>query len=311
MIISPKGKLLTLNASELIKYGVADLILQPAKLVPITGEEEAKGQWPADKTLLFTYPYFKNIVHATIDEYQMDWKTRFFVFLAQPAVSSILFLGLMIGFYMEMSTPGFGLAGTVAVTCLFFIILSSLSLQIASWLELILLLAGISILFVEVFVLPTFGLLGFIGIVFFLAGLFGMMLPGIGQMSFEFDTQTFNAAGEFVLERLAWLCGALLIGLGVIVALARYLTPSFAGFRRFVLTGHEQEGYRAGESPESLPAIGTKGTVLSTLRPAGKVKVDDRIFDAISRGILIEKGESIVVDQIDGNTLVVKKEIES
>ena len=109
-----------------MEYGVADILLLPAKLPPITEEEQAQGKWPADKSLLFTYPFFQKYAkEIVIDEYLPDWKERFFALLSHPIVSSLLFLGLVLGFYLELSTPGFGAAGTLAVTCLFLIILSS------------------------------------------------------------------------------------------------------------------------------------------------------------------------------------------
>ena len=222
-------------------------------------------------------------------------------------VSSLLFLGLVVGLYMELSSPGFGLAGTLAVTCLFLIILSSFALEIGNWLELILLLTGLAILFIELFVLPTFGLLGFIGILFFLVGLFGMMLPGIGSVSYEVDTHTLNAAGEAFFEKLAWLCGTLVVAFGIILLLARYVTPTLAGFSRFVLTGREQEGYIAGVNPQSLPQPGAEGEVAATLRPAGKVMIRDQLYDAISPGSFIEKGEKVEVVRLDGSVIVVNK----
>lgn len=307
IIISPKGKLLTLNAEQLINFGVADIALPPQKLEFITASEKEKGEWPASKALLFKYSFFEKIPNAVIDAYTMDWKTRFFVFLAHPVVSSLLFLGLMIGFYMEMNTPGFGLAGTLAVTCLFLIILSSFALELANWLELILLLTGLVIILVELFVLPTFGVLGFIGIIMFLAGLFGMMLPGIGSVHYEVDTHTLNAAGQAFFERLAWLCGTLVLAFAIILILARYVTPNLAGFSRFVLVGHEQEGYIAGDNPQTLPQPGARGEVISTLRPAGKVAINDTIYDAISPGSFIEKGEPIVVERLEGSVIVVNK----
>ena len=208
-LLSTKGKLLTLDAEQALKYGVADFMVPPTKTTPLTPAEEEAGRWPANKTALMHLPFFEKIPQAQIEAYRMNWKMRFLAFLASPAVSSLLFLGLAVGFYLEMSTPGFGLAGTVAVVSLFLIILSSFALEVGNWLELILLLAGVAIILVELFLLPTFGLLGFIGILFFLVGLFGMMLPGLSSLSFEIDTQTFNAAGEMVFERLAWLAGRL------------------------------------------------------------------------------------------------------
>ncbi len=303
--IKPKGKLLTLTAEQMMRYGVADILVPPAKLVPITAEEIEKGSWPASKNLLFTTPYFEKFSHATIDEYRMDWKGRFFAFLSHPLISSLIFLGMILGFYIEINTPGFGLPGTVGVTCLFLIILSSFALEIANWLELIFLLSGLSILMLELFVLPTFGLLGFIGILLFFAGLLGMMLPGLGSIHYEFDSQTFNAAGEVFIQRLAWVSGTLLAGFILILILSRYMTLNLGPLRRFVLVGHEQEGYSAVDKGSDLPSAGSEGVTLTALRPSGKIIVSDKIYDAISYGIFIEKDKKIVVDRVEGGTIVV------
>lgn len=311
IVISPKGKLLTLSAEESFKLGVADILLLPEKLEPITTAEKSKGKWPASKMLLFHQPFFKQIPDAMIDAYEMDWKTRFLVLLSSPMVSSILFLGLVLGFYMEISTPGFGLAGSIALLCLFLIGLSSYALDVVNTLEVILLLAGLVFVAIDLVFIPTFGFLGLVGIVLFLIGLFGMMLPGIGSVNFEYDTKTFNAAGEVFIQRLAWLCGTLVVALASIIFLARYTMPNFRGFQRLVLSGNEQDassGYFAGADPNKLPPAGSKGTVLATLRPAGKVQISDRIYDAISNGDFIEKGTPIVVVKIDGSVIVVDKE---
>lgn len=166
-IIKIKGKLLTLTAQQLIDYGVADLLLLPQRLEPITAKEREEGRWPASKMLLFHQPFFDQIPHAIIDSYQMDWKTQFFAILANPVVSSILMLGLLVGAYVEITNPGVSLPGTIAAICLFLIVLSSFSFEISNWLELIFLLVGLAIILVEVFILPTFGLLGFFGILLF------------------------------------------------------------------------------------------------------------------------------------------------
>lgn len=310
VIISPKGKLLTLNAEQLIKYGVADLLLSPLYTEPITGEELAQGKWKANKMLMFQYPFFKSIPQPVVDSYRMDWKTRFFVILANPVVSSLLFLGMMIGFYLELSTPGFSLPGSVAIICLFLIVLSSFALEIGNILELILLITGFVVILVELFVLPTFGLLGFVGVIFFLTGLFGLMLPGIGSISFEFDTQTFNAAGEAAIERLAWLSVTIVVGLIIISALARYVVPSFSAWSRLILKGSEQEGYIAVEAPAQLPPVGSKGEAMTPLRPAGKIMIQEAIFDAVSAGSFIEKGEKIFIERLDGSTIIVNTLLE-
>lgn len=310
-ILSSKGKLLTLNSKQLIDLGVADIYLPPTKLNPITPEELTQGVWSASKELLFEYPFFASIPNAVINAYKIDWKTQFFMYLSNPIISSFLLLGFMISMYVEITTGGFGLAATVALTCLFLIILSSFALEIANWLEVILLLTGLAILLVEIFILPTFGLLGFIGIILFLAGLFGLMLPGLSSMSFDFDTQSFNAAGEAAISHFIWICGTFLLGLLIILLMTQYFFPKIGLFKRFVLSGHEQDaslGYIAGETPEKLPKQGEKGEVIATLRPAGKVLIHDTVYDAISAGNFIEKGTKIVVVRIEGSVVIVNEE---
>lgn len=308
ILISPKGKLLTLNAEELMNYGVADILLLPKQLPLITNEERESGHWMFKKELLHEYPFFSAIPEAEIDEYKMDWKTRFFSFLANPVVQSALFLGLLLGFYLEMNTPGFGLPGGIALTSLALIVLSSFSQELASWFELILLVIGLGIILVELFILPTFGFLGFIGVAFFLFGLFSLMLPGIGAVNFDYDTKTFNAAGEAFLSRLTWLSATLILGLGIIYFLARYFMPSFGGFQKFVLKGHEQyasQGYVAG--PTNLPSAGERGKALTQLRPAGKILINGVIYDALSSGKYIAIDANIIVTRIEGSSVFVNE----
>ena len=219
-------------------------------------------------------------------------------------------MGLIIGAYIELNNPGLTLPGTVAATSLFLIILSSFSLEIANWLELILLLTGLMFILVELFLLPTFGLLGIIGVVFFIVGLFAMLLPGLDSVSFEYDTKTLNAAGHYFFQRLAWLSGALILSFLIIAILARYVFPGFHAFNRFVLVGHEQNaanGFVAGMDPENLPQVGARGDVLATLRPAGKIMIQDHIYDAISTGDFIDAGESIIVIKLEGSVIFVNR----
>lgn len=310
IVISSKGKLLTLDAQEMLKYGVADFLLFPGKRFLLTEQEEISGKWPAEKTLLFQHAFFQNIPHGIVDVYQMDWKTQFFVFLATPAVSSLLLLGLMLGIYMEMSAVGFGVAGTIASFCLFLIILSHLSLEIANWLEVILFFTGILIIAVDLFVLPTFGLFGLLGALLAIGGLFAMMLPDIGAVKFDVDTQTLNAAGEAVIQRLGWLSGTIVLGFISMLLLGRYFAPSLNVFDRLVLRGQEQEaakGYVAGIDSAKLPPIGVKAVAFTPLRLSGKISIGNTIYDAMSSGYFIEKGQMVTVVRIEGSVIVVEE----
>lgn len=309
IVISPKGKLLTLNAEQMMEYSVAEVLLPPEKMGVITDVERDEGRWPAKKMLLFSSPDFKKFSNGTIIPYQMDWKSKFFAFLAQPMVSSLLLLGVMMGFYMELSAPGFGLPGAIGVISLILIMLSSYALEIANWLEVVLLLIGLILILTDLFILPTFGLLSFFGLACFLAGLFGLLIPGLDAVDYEFDTHTFNAAGEVVLNRIAWFSATILFCFALMALFARYLMPSFAGMNKFVLTGNEQDaskGYFAGEDPANMPAAGKTGVVFADLRPSGKVVIDGQIWEAMSLSAFVEKGKDIIVVGSEGSALVVK-----
>ena len=308
-IITAKGKLLTLNADQMTQLGVADIFLEPTPVEPITELEREQGFWPAKKSRLFSHPFFAAIPDATIDPHEMNWQTHFFAFLATPAVASFLFLGMMLGFYMELNTPGFGLAGSIAIGCLFLITLSSFSVEAANMLELIIVLVGLVLIGVELFVLPGFGVVGALGVVLFIGGIFAMMLPNLGEVTFDFDSDTWNAAGEEFMLRLTWLTATFLVGIVSIGLLARYAAPKMPWLNKLILQGHEQtaeEGYVAGKLQEKLPELGDTGEVIATLRPAGKVMVGDEVYDAVSDGVFIEKGTKIIVRELRGNKLYVE-----
>src|SRR3972149_7644338 len=122
-IISRKGKLLTLNAEQLMTYKVADFMVPATPVAAITIQEEKAGSWPAAKNPLFHEPFFAKIPQAFIISYS-DWKIGFFAFLAHPFIASILVMGLIIGIYLELSCPGLVLPAAAAIICLAFLILS-------------------------------------------------------------------------------------------------------------------------------------------------------------------------------------------
>ncbi|MCB1149531.1 MAG: serine protease, partial [Chlamydiia bacterium] len=309
IVVSAKGKLLTLNANQIMEYGVGDIKMEPAKRPLITTDERSAGKWPANKMLLFHQPFFKSIPNATIDSYKPDWKTSILTYLASPIVASALFMGLLIGFYVEINTPGFGLPGAIGLTCLFLIILSSYSIDAVNWLELILIGIGVALILVDLFLIPSFGIVGGLGILLALGGLFALMIPGLENIDYEFDTGTFNAAGEYALRRLAWLSGGFIVSLVIVGLLARYLFPLLAPYSRFVLAGSEQTGYTAGISVQELPAVGSRAEALTDLRPTGKIEFEGKEFEAMSEGSYIEKGSALRVTRHEGNVLYVERDV--
>ena len=140
ILISDRGKLLTLNAKQLIDLGVAEYRVDHPVSYLKSMENEALT-WPAKKMPIFQQPYLEKIPHAVMISYE-DWRITFFTVLSNPVIMSLLFIGLVIGFYIEINTPGFGVPGSIGVACLVLILLASFSIEAIHWIELIILAAA-------------------------------------------------------------------------------------------------------------------------------------------------------------------------
>jgi membrane-bound serine protease (ClpP class) len=306
MIIVEKGKLLTLNAKQLMEYGVADFEVSSVALPEITEKEKEEGIWPAKKMLVFQQPYLAQIPHAMILDYH-DWRIAFFTILSHPVVTSLLFIGLIIGLYIEINTPGFGIPGSIGIGCLALIVLSSFASQAVNWIEIIILCIGLILLALELFVIPGFGITGILGIVLTIIGLFALMLPGIGRFNL-FDLETFYLVGFSFVERLAWLCGSLIFATVVIILLAKFFSHRYFRFSKLILKGEQEtkEGYISGIPREMMPNEGDLGETVTPLRPSGKVHIGENLFDAITQGGYLESHVAVEVIRIEGSKVVVR-----
>ena len=303
MLISGKGKLLTLNGQQMIDLGVADFMVPIASVGMITDNEWEKGIWPASKNLVFQEPFFAQIPHAVMIDYH-DWRVGFFTVLTHPVIASLLFIGLVIGLYIEINTPGFGFPGSIALGCLALILLSSFASHAINWIEIIILTIGLILLALELFVIPGFGITGILGIILTIIGLFALMLPGIDKLNF-LEPETFRLVGETFVERLAWLFGGLVFAIIVIILMARFFSDRYFRFSKLILKG-EQEGYVSGIPKEMMPEVGALGETVTPLRPSGKVHIGENMFDAMSQGDFVEKNTPVEVLKIEGSKVIVK-----
>ena len=67
----------------------------------------------------------------------------------------------------------------------------------------------------------------------------------------------------------------------------------------------KDKGFVSRDLPKDL--MYQRGQAVSDLRPAGKVSINDRIYDVISEGEFIQKGEMVEVISISNNSLMVRK----
>ncbi|WP_063552133.1 NfeD family protein [Burkholderia territorii] len=119
--------------------------------------------------------------HAPLVVLAPDWRSRFLSIIADPNVALILLTIGIYGLFFEFANPGFVLPGVAGTICLL-IGLFAMQLLPISYAGLGLVLLGLGCLVAEAF-LPTFGVLGFGGIVSFTIGALMLIdtdVPGYG-----------------------------------------------------------------------------------------------------------------------------------
>ncbi|AKM03296.1 NfeD family protein [Burkholderia pyrrocinia] len=163
----------SLSANEARTQHVVDLIaLDPADLARQLDGHSATTT--AGTVRLAT-------AHAPLVVVEPDWRSRFLSIIADPNVALILLTIGIYGLFFEFANPGFVLPGLVGTICLL-IGLFAMQLLPISYAGLGLVLLGLGCLVAEAF-LPTFGVLGFGGIVSFTIGALMLIdtdVPGYG-----------------------------------------------------------------------------------------------------------------------------------
>ncbi|MDB5782330.1 nodulation protein NfeD [Caballeronia mineralivorans] len=169
---------------------------------------------------------------AVVVTIQPDWRSRFLATITDPIVALILITIGLYGLFFEFANPGLALPGVAGAISLM-LGLFALQLLPVDFAGLGLILLGIAFLVAEIF-LPTFGTLGFGGIVAFAMG---------ALMLFRTDTPGYG------------IPVALVVGLTIATALFVFVVSSVAlrARRRPVVSGAEAMLGSIGEMLEDVP----------------------------------------------------------
>ena len=268
-----KGKLLTLTTEEALKHKVADFRAETLESV-------------LDQL---------GLAGAQARRVSPNWAEDLVRFLTNPIVSSLLMTVGMLGIFLEIRTPGFGLPGALGIASLALFFWGHWLVQLAGWEEMLLVASGIVLLVLEIFVIPGFGLAGIAGIGALLAGLSLSLIGG-------------GATWEFVAMALGRVLISVFLALVASLLLLRFL-PRLPFGRQLIL----ETGLAVGEGYASAPEsdnrwLGKSGTARSPLRPAGIAVIDGERVDVVSDGEFIDVGMPIFVTRVDGNRIVVRRQ---
>jgi membrane-bound serine protease (ClpP class) len=222
------------------------------------------------------------------------WWEHVVRFLTWWPIKTLLFVIGVVALAMVFASPGHGLPEVVALVCLGTVFFGSYLIGLADHVEALLFVVGAVLLGLELFT-PGFGVLGVAGCA---------LIAGSLLLSFQ----------KFVLPRtpVEWdlfrlnLLRTVLAGVGSLVALtlvARF-APRFGPFRRLALEATLPAALEPTAAQELAP-VGTSAESVTVLRPVGKVRVGQDVFDAVAEEGWIDAGAPVVVISHRAGQLVV------
>lgn len=222
--------------------------------------------------------------------------------LMSSVLQGILIMLIVGGIYFELQTPGVGFPLVVAITAavLYFAPLYIDGLA-ANW-EILIFLIGLVLIALEIFVVPGFGITGISGIVLVVAGL---TLSMLNNVVFDFKSVETHALGKALLT----VTGGILLAFLLVIYLSSKI-GSKGIFSKVALdkTLDKSSGF-IGVSMSPKELVGREGIASTVLKLSGKVRVDDKIYDAVSEDGFIEKGTRVSIIRYETGQLYVVKAI--
>jgi membrane-bound serine protease (ClpP class) len=211
-------------------------------------------------------------------------------FLAYPAITAILLIIGLIGIYVEVRSPGFGVPGILGVTALTLFFLGHVSSGASDWGPMVIFFVGVMLMALEIFVIPGFGVVGILGIICVMISLFG-------AFGFENIETAVNVVGISILSAIA-----------ISILLSIYILPKSTLFKRITLsTSQESDAGYSAPHQEDQSLLGKIGIVHSKLRPSGSIIIDEKHYDATATEEFIEPGTKVKVVSLTGFQLTVKE----
>ena len=266
------GKLISLTTEQAIKYRIAD------------------GTAESIEALMDTLSYGS----FEVKESSENWSESIVRFLTNPVVASLLTTFGFLGILFELQSPGWGIPGFVGLTCLILSLSVSYIAQLATMSDMIFILTGLSLILLEMLVIPGFGIVGIGGIGFMLYGLYLLLLPEV-------------PVGEEVLGQamdgfLIGLVGAII---GIVLLGKLMIRSKFWEQLTAPSSQKKDQGFSNTQGWEDLQ--GKLAITDTDLHPSGWINIDNQRIFVLSEGGFIEKGKEVAILSVDGNRVLVRE----
>jgi membrane-bound serine protease (ClpP class) len=217
------------------------------------------------------------------------------------AIGPLLLLAGIIGVYIELKTPGFGIPGIIGLVSFVFYFLGGYIAGLSGLEWTVVFILGLALFILELFVFPGTLIIGLVGGAMMLASLVMAMVdiyPGGPALP------NFEQMRESLFD--VFLAGAVAVLL--ILLISRYL------LKVPILNRLVAQGASGMTSPGALGALnsrlGQTGVAISPLRPGGKAQFGKDILDVISQGEMITRGSKVRIIAFSGREPVVEQAID-
>ncbi len=236
-----------------------------------------------------------------------SWSESLVRFLTSLPVRAVLIVLFLLGFFIEATSPGTAIAGTIAAVALGALIAPPFMVGMAGWWEIVAITLGIIFILCEIFVLPGFGVFGVLGMLMLFGGLVGTFVPNNGAL-FPDSPQA----------RSDLLYGVATVALAVITSLAGiwFISKHFATlpiFSRLVLQDTPSDDESQGDpllaamrEPEHTVRVGEVGIATTPLRPGGTAEFQDELVEATADTGYIDAGTRVRVVRVDAFGVIVE-----
>ncbi len=243
-----------------------------------------------------------------VERFDASWSEGLTVFMTSFWVRGILIALMLLAALIEMTAPGVGLPGAVAIACLLVLLIAPALTGLASWWELAAILIGIILILAEVFVIPGFGVAGALGLALLFVGLIGTFIPNEPGHLFP---QSQIDRDHAVVGLATIIASIFAVGIGA------YFIRKQAGnlpiFNRMVLTTVNREPSdtiltaMGPSATQGMVTVGQIGRSITPLHPAGRAQFDDDILDVVCIEGFIDENQPIRVTEVSRFRIAVER----
>ena len=288
-IINPKGSLLTLSAQEATRPISGRSLLASGIATDIADVVRQCGL-PIDKLVLTKPSGFENLA---------QWITL---------LAPFLLLGGVLGAYLELKAPGFGVPGIISAIC-FLLFFGGHYIAGLTGFEMIAIFAlGVVFIALELIFFPGIFVVALSGAAMILTSLFLAMAD-------FYPAQPITLSYDFFLTPMLNLSITILLACIFIGLASRYL-PALPLFRNLSLSSNLAPGPSltntiSNTGTASSLFAGNEGIAISPLHPTGRAQIGLEHFDVLTEGEFIAAGTPIQILKIMDQKIIVGPRIQT